>query len=512
MDKKPTSRNSFMRLLTGSALALFAGSAFTIASVDDAYAQRARRNNSQEQAPAEGRQFSAKTGAIVVEAQEFLKNSQYSAAINSLQTALGLPELNAYEKAVIYQMKGSAHYESNQYSQAISAFENAIGSGGLLPNERSNLRINIAQLLIASDQFARGAQMLEDWNRAGGQLKPAHVEMLYQAWVQAEQFSRALPWAERYFNDANPKERKHYDLLNYLYNNLNMPAKQADIVKQMINRWPEDKSLWDAWASMLMQGGREGEAFEVSKMLYLGGAYSSEQDLLKVVQYYSYYEMPFQAARILEREMNAGRIQQSADRLVQLSDLLRQSREYKKAVPILEKAAATSGKAKLYADLGEALYNDGQCVKAEKAFKNAMERGFDKGKAWVLIANCRYDSAADEARITCNMNEEQIKGAPRTVKVQKAIEAFNQVPSSSREAKNARKWKTFISAERKAVQDRCIFEANVKKERCFIAIRQAYSNEVFAGGFVLGEADQKCLKYKPEYDSLYRIRVSDDDG
>ena len=511
MDKKLTSQNSLVRLFTGSALAVITCAAFMVVSVDDAYAQRAKRNNnSQDTAPAEGRQFSAKAGEIVVAAQEFMKLEQYGPAISELNRALGMPELNPYERGVIHQMQGSAYYEQNQYSQAISAFENAISSGGLLPNEKSNLRINIAQLLIASDQFARGAQMLEDWNRAGGQLKPAHVEMLWQAWSQADQFSRALPWAERWFNAASPKERKHYDLLNYLYNNLNMPAKQSDIVKQMINRWPEDKGLWDAWASMLMQGGREAEAFEVSKMLYLGGAYSSESDLLKIVQYYSYYEMPYQAAQILEREMNAGRIAQNSDRLVQLSDLLRQAREYKRAVPILEKAAASSGKAKLYADLGEALYNNGECEKSEKAFKNAMERGFDKGKAWVLIANCRYDSAANEDRLKCSMSEAQKDNAPRSVKVARAVEAFDQVPSSSREAKNARKWKTFIRAERKAVEDRCIFEANVKKERCFIAIRQAYSNEVFAGKFVID--DQLCMKYKPDYDSLYRVRVSEDDG
>ena len=511
MDKKTISQNSYLRLFTGSALAVLTCAAFMVASVDDAYAQRARRNNSQDAAPAEGRQFSAKTGEIVVAAQELLKSEQYGPAISELNRALGLPDLNAYERGMIYQMQGSAYYEQNQYSQAITAFESAISSGGLLANESSSLRINIAQLLIASDQYARGAQMLEDWNRAGGQLKPAHVEMLWQAWSQADQFSRALPWAERWFNSASPKERKHYDLLNYLYNNLNMPAKQSDIVKQMINRWPEDKNLWDAWASMLMQGGREAEAFEVSKMLYLGGAYSSEQDLLKVVQYYSYYEMPYQAAQILEREMNAGRIGENSDRLVQLSDLLRQSREYKRAVPILEKAAASSGKAKLYADLGEALYNNGECEKSEKAFKNAMERGFDKGKAWVLIANCRYDSAAGEDRLNCSMSEEQKNNAARSVKVASAVEAFNQVPASSREAKNARKWKTFIRAERKAVEDRCIFEANVKKEQCFIAIRQAYSNEVFAGKFILDDPE-KCMKYKPKFDSLYRQSASDDDG
>jgi tetratricopeptide (TPR) repeat protein len=339
-------------------------------------------------------------------------------------------------------------------------------------------------------------------------MKPQHVEMLWQAWSQANQYSRALPWAERWFNAANPKERKHFDTLNYMYNNLNMPGKQADIVKQMINRWPEDKNLWDAWASMLANGGREQEAFEVAKMLYLGGAYSSGSELERVVQYYSFYEMPFQAAQILEREMNAGRIQKSSEKLVQLSNLFRQAREYKRAIPILEQAAASSNRAKLYADLGEALYNDGQCDKAESAFRKAIDRGFDQGKAWMLIANCRYDSASATPRLKCDMTEAQIEGSPRNQGWNKAIAAFDNVPGSSRERSNAAKWVSFIRNEKKGFQDRCEFQASVVVETCYLEIGLAYDNEFLVGEFVLD--DPNCMQYKAEYDRLYRQKVGDD--
>jgi len=258
----------------------------------------------------EGRQFGAKAGAIVNEALQFINSNQHSAAIGKLNEAIAIPELNAYERSTVYQMMGASYYETNNYGQAISSFENAINAGGLLPNESSALRVNIAQLLIANGSYAQGAQMLENYLNRGGQQKPQYTEMLVQAWVQSDNYSKALPWAEKWFNSASPKERKHFDLLNFLYNNLRMPGKQADIVRQMINRWPEDKTLWDAWASMLANGGREQEAFEVTKMLYLGGALNSEADLMKVVQYYSFYDMPFQAAQILERELNAGRISQ----------------------------------------------------------------------------------------------------------------------------------------------------------------------------------------------------------
>jgi predicted Zn-dependent protease len=204
-------------------------------------------------------------------------------AVNALKNALNLPDLNPYERSTMYQMLGQYSYELDRAVEAQQYFENAISAGGLLPNEIGNIKVVIAQLMIGNGQYREGAQRLENYLNSGGQQKPQYIDLLVNAWVQAEDYNRALPWAEKWFNAARPKERKHFDLLNFLYNNLGMQGRQADIVKEMIGRWPEDKTLWDAWASMLANGGREQEAFEVTKMLYLGGALNDEADLLKVV-------------------------------------------------------------------------------------------------------------------------------------------------------------------------------------------------------------------------------------
>ena len=457
----------------------------------------------------EGRQFDAKSGEAVNSALTQANAGDNQGAVNTLNSALNLPDLNAYERSTMYQMLGQYSYELDRPTDAQRFFESAINSGGLLPNEIDNIRVVIAQLMIGNGQYREGATRLENFLNSGGQEKPQYAELLTNAWVQAEDYRRALPWAEKWFNRASPKERRHFDLLNFLFNNLGMQGRQADIVKEMIGRWPEDKSLWDAWASMLANGGREQEAFEVTKMLYLGGALNTEADLLKVVQYYSFYEMPYQAAEILEREMQSNRISTTPEKLKQLSGLFRQAREYKRAIPILENAASQSGEAKLYADLGEALYNEGSCQKSENAFKEAINRGYDKGKSWMLIANCRYDQTNSLERLNCEMSDAQMAEAPITKARASAVEAFERVPGNSRERSNASKWIQFISAERDAVDRRCIFERNVERDLCYQKIKQAYAAEIFTGGFKLD--DQNCAKFKADYDAEFRVRVTDED-
>ena len=466
------------------------------------------------------RQFSAATGEKVAAAQEQMKANQWGAAISTLQGALNSGEtLVPYERSIIHQMMGQAYYEQNNFGQAISNFESAISAGGLLPNESASLRVNIAQLLIGDGQYARGAQMLENYLANGGQRKPQYDEYIMQAWVQSENYSRALPYAERWFNAASPKERKHFDLLNFLYNNLGMQGKQADIVRQMIARFPEDKQLWQQWISMLSNGGREKDAFEATKMLYLTGAFNDEADLTKVVQYYGFYDMPYQAAEILQKEMNSGRIARTPDRMVQLSDLYRQAREYDKAVPVLEAAAQQSGSGKLYASLGEAYFKSEQCEKAEAAFKQAISRGYDAGKSWTQIANCRYTQAQDIKRPECpsvnlaageTFPENFYKGSQWYTARQNAVEGFRQVPASSKDARAARQWINFVQSEEDNLVKRCKFEVEVERDLCFIKIEQAYDSSVFTGGFDL--QDEKCLAYKDAFDAKYRRAVDTTTG
>lgn len=96
------------------------------------------------------------------------------------------------------------------------------------------------------------------------------------------------------------------------------------------------------------------EAFLAVKLGYHSGAYTEEYDLLKIIQYHSFYDMPFQAAQILEMEINAGRIKETAERYMQLSSLYRAARERDLADLALDKSTAL---------------NDGVALKIQKLFR-----------------------------------------------------------------------------------------------------------------------------------------------
>jgi tetratricopeptide (TPR) repeat protein len=189
--------------------------------------------NTVQSQPSTARQFGAVSGQAVNEALVLLEAKQHGAVITKLSGALEFADLNPYERSTIYQMIGASEYEQGNYSAAIQAFENAIAAGGLLPEESEALRINIAQLMIANGQYAKGAQILQAHIEASPETKEQYCELVLQSLAQVKDYVKALPCAETWFNAANPKERKHYDLMLFLYSKLGQTEKQANIQRKL---------------------------------------------------------------------------------------------------------------------------------------------------------------------------------------------------------------------------------------------------------------------------------------
>ncbi len=488
----------FNRPPTVRAMALTVMPLFSVACLMPAFAQ------SQPDSSPPSAQFSSKTGSFVLEAQNFLTENRDKDALIKLSQALSLDNLTAYERSVIYQMQGSAFYNLNALDQSITAFENALTSNGLSAKDRDNTQRQIAQLMIANGRYAEGAKRLDIHLTRSGTDSGKFVEMLMQARVQAKQYDKALPWAHKWFDAAQPQERKHFDILNFLYHSLNQPYKQAEIVRAMIEKWPNDKELWDVWASLFVAAGQDQDAFEVTRLRYLTGAMSGEASLLKVVQYYSYYDMPYQAAQILEAELNAGRIRKTEDTLEQLSSLWRQSREYARTIPVLEEATRISTKSELHAQLGEALYNEGECSRAETAFKRAIDNGYDAAKVWMLIGTCRYEDVQKQEKLTCEMSAQEMENAPISKGRLAAINAFDNVPMQSRQRSDAEKWISFVKAERMTFDKQCEFKAKIRIEKCFKDIERAYEHQFIDGVFKLG--DPTCQSFVAAFDKEYRSK------
>ncbi|WP_421792312.1 hypothetical protein [Hyphobacterium sp.] len=429
----------------------------TAFAIPDADAQR--RNRDQQEGSAENRTMSNAVGEPVLAAQECLDVEDYGCVFNNLNPLLST-ELNSFERFVILRMRGVAYYNQEQIANAIRDFESALNTGAATFDEAVALRTNVGQLYIISERYTEGINSLEQAIRDGAELTSSLAMLMAQAYAQADRFSGGLRYAEAQYNLASPRDRRHYDMLLLYYQQLERTSDQLRLISDMVERWPGDRNIWTSLVALMAQTNNESGAFEANKLMYLNGMLREERELVRLAQYYSYFEYPYRGGVIMEREMNAGRIARNRENLEILSNIWRQAREYERAIPVLE-AVAQQGDGSDYLNLAEAYYQENRLPEAEQAFQTAISRGGlnRPGDAIALLGTVRYEQ-----------NDRQ-----------GALQAFRQCGGYAYSRRTCNGWVTFITNEINAEDQRRLLRERVTVEGCRNVVRDAINLATIIG-------------------------------
>ncbi|MCR9269743.1 MAG: hypothetical protein NXH72_07140 [Hyphomonadaceae bacterium] len=394
-------------------------------------------------------QFSSANAENYLKAEtELMVNENPQAALQALN-ALRSQELNCYEEGAAIQLSAAIKIQTEDYTGAVRDLETLISRGFITGDALKSTYYNIAQIYLTVDNKESALQYYDRWMAAGGVPDRSQKWTLAVLYQQMDDFQQSLRWAEQVFAEDGPgAERQVYDFLIFLYDQTGNFAKKAELLETLLARDPSDRRLWDAIAGDYFRGGQERKAFEVQKAMYLGGILQTEDELMRIVNFYNSFDVPYAAAKILEKEMNAGRISSNYQRLELLANLYQVAREFDKAIPVIERAAQMAPDGKMYERLGRSYSELQQWANAEEALINAINKGGldNAGLAWVLVGQSRYE-------------RDDRSGAR---------EAFRNANN-----RGGRGWLDFMAAEDNTARALVIFDAQNKvndfkkeKERC----------------------------------------------
>lgn len=163
-----------------------------VLACSSAYAQRAAEK--EEEGPSET--VSAQNGKILSEAIEFLNAEKYPEARARLGD-MRLDRLSPFERSRYEQLMFNLDMVDENYPSARGHLQAAIDSGGLNPQELSQMRYQMAQLFIQEEKYAEGAAALEAWIAAEPMPNSGAYYLLAAAYYYQELFDKALPNAQK---------------------------------------------------------------------------------------------------------------------------------------------------------------------------------------------------------------------------------------------------------------------------------------------------------------------------
>lgn len=372
----------------------------------------------------------------LLSAYELIENNkprEALAALNRLMERRG-GQMTPFDRASVLQIRGSAQVDLEDYDGALRDFGEVLRLGSLPEDQNRLIRYNMAQLFFVTERYAESVEFFNAWLRDEPEPTANNYFMLAAANYQLERYRDAIEPIDKAIELSEQPERRYYDLKNVLLSELGLDVERTELMKRMVSLWPEEENYWRQLSSLYQLREMQLESFGVLESAYLGGLITSESDLALLAQYYSMFNNPHRGAQLLEKEMQAGRIERTVSRLELLSQLWSQAREHKKAIPVLREAAQLSDTGMLSFRLGQSLLADEQNAAAEQAFQAAIRKGeLDDAilaEAWILLGNARFNQAGPGDR------------AQRRL----ADEAFAQAERFAATRAQARDWRGYIRA------------------------------------------------------------------
>lgn len=227
-----------------------------------------------------------------------------NAALNSLNIALSqrvLPE--ATESRVRYAL-AQVLVDMERREEAIPLLEQALCC---LTNQAADARLLLADLYTREKSYGKALEQLEGLSRQFEQLRKRKLvhQMLARAYMQRGQVKRAVPQLEL--------------LLGYS---------------------PQRREYWLALSKAHIRLGDVGAAMKVLDSVYQKGYLTSDADLYLLASVIQHEGEALKAAMLLEKELDAGRMEPSGRNLALLSVAWRDAGDWGRALPPLEEHLA----------------------------------------------------------------------------------------------------------------------------------------------------------------------------
>lgn len=289
-------------------------------------------------------------------------------------------DCNEYEYAQLYQRAGFLRYSLDDAKGAIEYFQKTVKQSPHIPEAlETQLLFQIAQLLTSEERYKESLDYFARWEA----MCPTNVPDDYyyyraQIFYQLDDKANALKEITRGINIVEGKgaiaKEPWYKLQFAIYVD-NEDYKNGEQVAEKLAVNYTDARILTQLASVYGMNGKEDRQRGLMDALDAAGALDREADYRNLAYLYMSAEVPFLAAKVMQRGVDSKKVPRDARNLETWGVALTQALESKKATPIMEEAAKKANDGKIYATLAAVYLDSDEHNKAIAAAREALKKG-----------------------------------------------------------------------------------------------------------------------------------------
>lgn len=377
----------------------------------------------------------------LAEAQTFAEAKDYAAAEEILNEMLDATskksKLNAYELANVYNTYAFLRYAVEDYKGALNYYQKVIDQRPQIPVALEvGTLFTIAQLHFLQENWQKGIDTLNQWMAVTEIPNTNAYVLLANGYFQLKDYDRSLENIQIAIDREEsagklPKEQ-WYNLARFIHFDRDNFAEALEILEILIMYYPK-KQYWVQASHLYGEQKDEARQLAMLEATYEQNLLDKSQDLVLLSQLYLNAEVPYPAAKTLEKGFKDEIVEDESKNYELAGVAWRQAQEVNKSLPMLEKAAAKSEKGELYARLGS-VYLD---VDKNKEAVTALNKGLKRGGV----------KRTDQARLALGMAYFNLG------EFNSARKAFREAAKDKRAKAFAQQWLKYINSEEKRLAE-----------------------------------------------------------
>lgn len=379
---------------------------------------------------------SERVGRRIMQAFELYEEEDIEGAIETLE---GATTRSNYDRAYVNRFLGNMYAANEQPEEAIRLLNEAVELNILGFNDHAASILLLANLQLQEEKHDDALRNFQRWIEFTGEIDPDVFVRMANAHLQQENYEQVIPFARKALHYMRDPHRNPYVLQVAAFFEMQQTADAIRVLEEGVQVLPQEKRWWAQLGMLYFQEEQYDNGLATLELAYLAGFLEQQNDFRALAQMYSNNLIPYRAAEVMQRHLEAGDIERSPRNWSIAASSFHSAREFRRANEMYLKAAEAadtdSERHDFHRRRGNSLLLASAYQEATSAFNAAIETarsGDDNlGRVYMSLAEAHFYNG----------------------RYADAIRAAENAARYSDQRRNAESWASYIrsTAERRGV-------------------------------------------------------------
>ena len=332
-----------------------------------------------------------KTYKLLESAQVLMADEKYKEAETKLNVLLKQVDSASYEQAIVQQTMGYLFSSQENYKKASEYFQQALESNALPDKVSHDLTYNLAQLLLADEQYKKGILLLETWLKADASPPNSAYVLMASANYRVKEYKKTIEYIQIAIKNDDSVNESWYQMTLSAHLELKQYKSAIKVLEILLTSYPYKKRYWSQLSALYLQQNKEFSSLAV-KMLAQRLELGDAKTLINLANMYRYLHIPYKSAQLLTNGIQDGTIEANIENLSKIADSWLSAREAQKAADVLQTLTSLDNSGETDLKLGRVLFGMEEWQQAITPLTVAIEKlkGKEEGTASLLLGMTQF--------------------------------------------------------------------------------------------------------------------------